>query len=71
MARTLASYLFLDRTLDFDATLEQRMAKLTAEDVRQAMARHVDGKKLTVVKAGDFAGAKKKEKAPVPANAAP
>jgi len=71
LARTLASYLFLGRTLDFDAALEQRMAKLTAEDVRQALGRHVDAKKLTVVKAGDFAGAKKKEKAPIPAHAAP
>ncbi len=71
LARTLASYLFLERTLDFDASLEQRMAKLTAEDVRKALARHVDAKKLTVVKAGDFAGAKKKEKAPIPANPAP
>ncbi|WP_420806708.1 M16 family metallopeptidase [Hyalangium minutum] len=71
LARTLANYLFLGRTLDYDAQLEQRMAKLTPDDVRQALARHVDAKKLTVVKAGDFEGAKKKEKAPVPANAAP
>ena len=71
LARTLASYLYYGRTLEHDAALEQRMAKLTAEDVRQAMARHVDLKKLTVVKAGDFAGAKKKEQAPVPAKAAP
>jgi zinc protease len=71
LARTLASYLYLGRTLDFDAKLEQRMAKLTPEEVRQALARHVDAKKLTVVKAGDFTGAKKKEKAPIPANAAP
>ncbi|WP_373691682.1 M16 family metallopeptidase [Hyalangium versicolor] len=71
LARTLASYLFYGRTLDFDAALEQRMAKLTNEDVRQALARYVDAKKLTVVKAGDFAGAAKKEKAPVPANPSP
>jgi len=71
LARTLASYLFLGRTLDFDAALEQRMAKLTPEEVRKALTRHVDANKLTVVKAGDFAGAKKKEKAPIPANAAP
>ncbi len=71
LARTLASYLFLGRTLEYDAALEQRIAKLTAEDVRQALARHVDVRKLTVVKAGDFAGAKNKEKAPVPAAPAP
>ncbi|HVG63196.1 MAG TPA: pitrilysin family protein [Hyalangium sp.] len=71
LARTLANYLFLGRTLDYDAAIEKSMAKLTAEDVRKALARHVDAKKLTVVKAGDFAGAQKKEKAPIPANAAP
>jgi zinc protease len=71
LARTLASYLYLGRTLEFDAAVEQRMAKLTAEDVRQALGRHLDAKKLTVVKAGDFAGALKKEKAPVPAPTAP
>jgi zinc protease len=71
LARTLANYLFLGRTLEFDATLEQRMAKLTSEDVRQALGRHVSADKLTVVKAGDFAGALKKQKAPVPATAAP
>jgi zinc protease len=71
LARTLATYLYIGRTLDFDAALEQRMAKLTSEDVRQALLRNVDAKKLTVVKAGDFAGALKKEKASVPAHAAP
>ncbi len=71
LARTLASYLYYGRTLEHDAALEQRMAKLTAEDVRQAMTRHVDVKKLTVVKAGDFDGARKKAKAPIPATAAP
>jgi zinc protease len=64
LARTLASYLYYGRTLEHDAGLEQRMAKLTAEDVRQALARHVDAKKLTVVRAGDFEGAKKKEQEP-------
>ncbi|HEX8705721.1 MAG TPA: pitrilysin family protein, partial [Myxococcaceae bacterium] len=71
LARTLASYLYYGRDLRYDAELEQRMAKLTAEDVRQALARHVDLKKLTVVKAGDFEGAKKKASAPIPATAAP
>jgi zinc protease len=71
LARMLASYLYYGRTLEFDAALEQRMANLKPDDVRQALARHVDVKKLTVVKAGDFEGAKKKEKAPVAAPPAP
>ncbi len=71
LARTLANYLYLGRTLEFDAAFEARMAKLKPEDVQQALARHLDWTKLTVVKAGDFAGAEKKAKAPVPAQAAP
>jgi zinc protease len=71
LARTLASYLYYGRTLEYDAALEQRLAKLTTEDVRQALRRHVDVKKLTVVKAGDFTGAKNKASAPIPATAAP
>jgi zinc protease len=71
LARTLASYLYYGRTLEYDAALEQRLAKLTPDEVRQALARHVDIKKLTVVKAGDFEGAKKKASAPIPATAAP
>ncbi|SEU31807.1 zinc protease [Stigmatella erecta] len=63
---TLAQYLFYGRTLRFDAALEQRLAQLTAEEVRQALARHVDPAKLTVVKAGDFAGAPRKAPAPAP-----
>lgn len=71
LARQLANYLFLGRTLDFDAAFEARMSKLTPEDVKKALGRFVDWTKLTVVKAGDFAGAEKKAKAPVPAQAAP
>ncbi|SEL04054.1 zinc protease [Stigmatella aurantiaca] len=68
---TLAQYLFYGRTLQFDAALEQRLAQLTPEDVRRALARHVDPAQLTVVKAGDFAGAKQKAPAKAPAGEAP
>jgi zinc protease len=70
LARQLAGYLYLGRTLDFDAGFEARMAKLQPQDVQKALARHLDGAKLTVVKAGDFAGAQKGQ-APVPAQPAP
>ena len=66
LARTLASYLFLGRTLAFDAAFEKRMGELTAEEVRAALVRHVDWSKMTVVKAGDFAGAAKKAPAAAP-----
>ncbi len=71
LARTLASYLYYGRTLDFDASFEKRMSELKPDDVRAALARHLDWKKVTVVKAGDFAGAEKKAKAPVPTPPAP
>ncbi len=55
LAGQLASYLFLDRTLAWDAALEQKVAALTPAQVHEAMARHIDPARLVVVKAGDFA----------------
>jgi zinc protease len=71
LARQLAGYLYLGRTLAFDATLEAKLAKLKPEDVRKAMERHVDWARVLQVKAGDFANVEKKAKAPVNAPAAP
>jgi zinc protease len=71
LARTLASYLYYGRTLDFDAAFEKRMSELKPDDVRTALGKYLDWKKVTVVKAGDFAGAEKKAKAPVPTPPAP
>ena len=71
LARQLASYLYLGRTLAFDAELEAKLAKLKPEDVRKAMERHLDWAKAAQVKAGDFAAAEKKAKAPVQAPASP
>jgi zinc protease len=67
LARTLSSYLYYGRTLAFDEAVEKRMAELTPEDVRAALARHLDWTKLTLVKAGDFAAAAKKAGAAGPA----
>ena len=55
LSRTLASYLFLGRTLGWDAEFEKKVAALTPEQVAAAMRRHIDPSKLTIVKAGDFA----------------
>jgi len=54
LARTLASDLFLNRTLYWDEQIEKRIAALTPEDVVAALRRHLDPAKFTVVKAGDF-----------------
>ncbi len=55
LASTLASSLFAGRTLNFDAQLEQKIAALSPQDIVTALRRHLDWKKMSVVKAGDFA----------------
>lgn len=54
LAATLSNYLFYGRTLEHEARLEQALLALTPEQVRAALARHLDGARLKVVKAGDF-----------------
>ncbi len=54
LARTLASYLFLDRTLAWDATLESKIAALTPAQIQEAMKRHLNASTISTVKAGDF-----------------
>ncbi|MCB0637073.1 MAG: insulinase family protein, partial [Lewinella sp.] len=55
LAGTLNNYLYLDRTMEWDAELEAKVSALTAEDINAAMARHLDPEKLVFIKAGDFA----------------
>jgi zinc protease len=54
LAVTLRQYLLLDRTLDWDRQLDERLARVTAAEVLAAMRKHLDPAKLSVVKAGDF-----------------
>ncbi len=54
LAARLANYLHLGRTFAWDVEFEKRLAALTAEEVRAALARHIDPKKLSLLKAGDF-----------------
>jgi zinc protease len=62
IARKLAQYRFLNRTLSWDADLEKKIAALTPDDIAAAMRRHIDPSKFTIIKAGDFAkGAAKPE----------
>jgi zinc protease len=42
------------RTLEFDKTLEAKVAALTPEQVSAAFRRHIDPSGVTLVKAGDF-----------------
>lgn len=55
LAGMLANALYLDRTMAWDAELEAKIRALTPEQIAQAVRRHIDPAKLTVVRAGDFA----------------
>jgi zinc protease len=57
LASRLNSYLFLGRTLAWDAALEEKIKALTPEQINAAMRRHIDPSKITIIKAGDFAKA--------------
>jgi zinc protease len=54
LAGRLANYAFIGRTLAWDIEFEQRIAALTPEAVRDALRRHIDPAKLSLLKAGDF-----------------
>jgi len=64
LARTLATDLYIKRTLAWDAALEKKVEALTGEQVLAAMRKYLDPAKMTIVKAGDFA---KGGAAPAPA----
>jgi zinc protease len=54
IAGRLSNYLYLGRTFAWDVDFEKRIAALTPAEVRDALRRHIDPKKLTFLKAGDF-----------------
>ena len=51
----LRNYLFLDRTVAWDADLEKKVEALTPEQIVAAMRKYIDPAKISIVKAGDFA----------------
>ena len=55
VAGRLVSYLVLGRTFLWDEDVERRVAALTPQAVVEALRRHIDPAKLSIVKAGDFA----------------
>ncbi|HEX8161475.1 MAG TPA: pitrilysin family protein [Pyrinomonadaceae bacterium] len=54
LAGRLNNYLFLGRTLQWDAQLEEKIKSLTPEQINAAMRKYIDPSKITIVKAGDF-----------------
>lgn len=54
LASKLNTYLFLNRTMDFDQKMDERLEKLTLAEINAAMKKYLDPSKITFVKAGDF-----------------
>ena len=54
LAGRINAFLFLDRTLQWDAELENKIKALSMEQINAAMRRHIDPKRITILKAGDF-----------------
>jgi zinc protease len=52
----LSSLRQLDRTMTYEAEMDQKIEALTPETVSAALRRHIAAKKLAVVVAGDFGG---------------
>jgi zinc protease len=50
----LAENLFVGRTMQYQADLEQKIKDLTPEAVNAAVRKHIDPKRFSVVTAGDF-----------------
>jgi zinc protease len=55
LAGQLATDLYIDRNLAYDAEFQRRIGELTPEQVNGALRRYIDPSKITIVKAGDFA----------------
>jgi zinc protease len=54
LAGLLSGLAFEDRDIQFQASLERRVAALTPQEVVEALRRHVDPEQLSIYKAGDF-----------------
>lgn len=54
LAARLAGNLYLGRRFAWDADFDARIAALTPRDIQDALKKHLDPRKLSIVKAGDF-----------------
>lgn len=54
LAGKLSNNLYLNRTMVFDKTMDDKLQKLTVADVNAAIKKYVDPTKMSYVKAGDF-----------------
>lgn len=60
IAAGLRQNLYLNRTMQWDADFERRIAALTVGQVNAAIKKHIDPKAVSTFVAGDFAGSKRK-----------
>jgi zinc protease len=58
LAGILSDLLFTDRTMQYYADLEAKIAAVSREQVVEALRRYIDPKKLVIVDAGDFTAGK-------------
>ena len=61
LAGVLSNGLYLNRTLAWDAEMEKKVEALTPEQILAAMRKRIDPGRLTIIKAGDFANAARKQ----------
>lgn len=54
LAGTLNGNLFLKRTIGWEQELEDKVNALTPKQIQEAMKRHLDLNKMSIVKAGEF-----------------
>ncbi len=54
IVQTLEAYAFIGRDLTFVAEFEDKISKLTVEEVNAALKKHIDPQRLFIVQAGDF-----------------
>ena len=55
LASRLATLLFLERTIEWDAELERKVAALKIADVNAAVQRWIKPESISIIEAGDFA----------------
>ncbi len=54
IVQTLESYAFIGRDMKFVAEFEDKISKLSVEEVNAALKKHIDPQRLFIVQAGDF-----------------
>lgn len=59
LARTLATNEYVGRTMTFQDSLEKQVETLSNDQILAAMRKYLDVVKMTIIKAGDFAGTAK------------